>query len=969
MFPAPLYCPERRLGGAPLYRMGFLCALFGRGAAFWGGEMIKSNRLNLLAGSSLSALVAGLVVVAPHSAMADCGSPYGGTTASACTWSTGGSDLSITGTGKIVVPGGGGAVQYGPANVGTLSNAGTISGTSGIASTNSYNGGTSIAAISNSGTILATGGGNTDQAILNNGTIGGITNTLLIKSQSGSGIDNEGSITSIANTGGTIQGAVNGITNGNGHFIGNIDNTGTILSAGSSAGALMNSGAISAITNSGTIQNTATTGAGLYNYGGSIGLFTNSPGGYVNGGQTGVVNFGTITSLSNSGTITGSTYGLNNANGTIGSLTIGNGGTISGTGANGVGINNTAIITYATIASGGTIIGTKTGLANSGTISTLTNSGSISGTNTGLLNTGSIGTLTNSGTISGSAYALNITGGSLGPVTNSGVINGSIQNTTGNNLTINGGSGSTFGTLTGGSITNLASNVVFGSGNILLADNVNVTGHTLSNTGAVVKLTSAAIPTITGTYSQTGGGLLIVATNSTSYGYMTVTGPATVNNSTITISGSGLTGGTLMNIVRSGTSGTYTGDTATVTGSSLTATLVTAGNNLEVCLGTWSGGSCKGGSGNVDGVGGSYTGSNSKLKALSDAVQALNTTQQTQAAAQLKAVPHAATTQAAMQPAMEVLAVVAAHVDNTRLARNDDGQTGVAAGNSGHGLAMWGEAFGGAATQDRRADTDGFSVLSGGMLVGVDTAVSERWRTGAVASYAQARVEDSGDRSGSSTRLQSYGLIGYASYTGNPWYVDLSAGGILHKYQTTRLSTVPGASGVANGGHDGQQFISKIEGGYPLAVGPQEWNATLTPLAGVTYSHLHQNSYSETDSGNGMALQVDGSTSHSVKSDFGAKIERGFHTDFGDVVPDLRAIWRHEYLNTTQQGSADYTADDNGSAAFTSSDAAPPRDSAILGVGTTVLAGDDLTLSAKFETELADRYIGYTGRLRVRQAF
>ena len=104
------------------------------------------------------------------------------------------------------------------------------------------------------------------------------------------------------------------------------------------------------------------------------------------------------------------------------------------------------------------------------------------------------------------------------------------------------------------------------------------------NSAATVKLSSAV--SIEGNYSQTGGGLLIATSNSgTSYGYLTVSGAATVTNTAVTISGSGLTSGETFTIVRPSGTGSYTNDTATVSGTSgLSAALSTSGDDLIVTL-------------------------------------------------------------------------------------------------------------------------------------------------------------------------------------------------------------------------------------------------------------------------------------------------------------------------------------------------------------------------------------------------
>lgn len=286
---------------------------------------------------------------------------------------------------------------------------------------------------------------------------------------------------------------------------------------------------------------------------------------------------GTLATLSNTGTISGSSYALVVApTGSVGGLdnsgllsgnsrgiwldfgahigTITNQGTIIAVGGAGAvgGITNfssiTSIVNTGTIISGassgignnqngssigqitnsGLITGATGGIYSQGTIGTLVNSGRIVGAQGLSINGGTIGPIDNSGTIGGVTALFVRVGSSLGPITNSGVISGYILNNSASGLTITGGSGNTIGTLTGGnpanqgSISNTQSNVVLTGGNLLLNDHVNVTGHTLVNNGATVYLN--ATDTITGVFNQAAGTLVVAPTA----GGLIATGAATI---------------------------------------------------------------------------------------------------------------------------------------------------------------------------------------------------------------------------------------------------------------------------------------------------------------------------------------------------------------------------------------------------------------------------------------------------------
>ena len=262
--------------------------------------------------------------------------------------------------------------------------------------------------------------------------------------------------------------------------------------------------------------------------------------------------------------------GVANA-GTIGSLT--NGGTIEGGGASGgfntsapggAGVSNAG--TIATLTNRGAIRGGNgggeefvagAGVSNSGTITALSNAGTIrggaGGSNTfgmggaggaGISNSGTIGALSNSGTIRGGAGGSGPTPGaagdaitsaganaSIGPITNSGQIIGNVEIDNQANVTITGGTGTTYGQWTGGTITVGDGNLTFAGGNTALGDSIIVDGGTGMVTNNDPLRVTAPI-TITGNFDQSVSGELDFALASAlagQYGALTVSGTTSLD--------------------------------------------------------------------------------------------------------------------------------------------------------------------------------------------------------------------------------------------------------------------------------------------------------------------------------------------------------------------------------------------------------------------------------------------------------
>ncbi|WP_158906077.1 autotransporter domain-containing protein [Burkholderia sp. L27(2015)] len=772
-------------------------------------------------------------------------------------------------------------------------------------------------------------------------------------------------------------------------------------------------GSVGTLTNSGVISGIV----GFENDSSTITAVNNS--GQISGQSDGIVNQGSIGTLTNSGTINSFQNNAIFNLGSIGTLT-NNGGTISIGPGTGVGIVNGGTITV--LNNNGGIISANVAVNNSaiestvpGTIGTLTNSGMINGAQTGIKNAiaGTIGTLINSGVISGPDNALyNGASGSIGLITNSGMIAGNITNLSSNDLSISGGTGTIFGTLTGfgggstiGTITNTSSNVAFGSGNLLLNDNVNVGSNAVSNTGTAVLQVNRPV-TITGNYNQGAGATLQIGVASgattlgsitdTGYGRLVVTGNSMIaSGSSVTLQSNGFAFAAGQRYVVVDTAGTavynpgslnysINGYTSSVTGST-----VANGSNSDLVLNVLSAtldsttpppstppasastpnpaliATAPNAVASLNGLL-SYTGiSDPALLNLRNA--ALGSLSQGSAATANRIgkqlAPPTQSGTAAAAPTFDTISVVSAHVDGLRLAQAN-GDTGVATGEGPAQWGVWGQAFGGHASQNERDQVDGYNANYGGLLLGVDHAINDNWRTGGVFSYSNTSVNNTGDTIGDTTTINGYGLIGYASYTGSPWYVNLSGGVVQQQYDTTRAVNFQGFSGTAGGHFSGQQYVARAEAGYPLALG----GVTLTPLASLTYSYQDQGSYTESG-GNGAALSVGATHANSVKSALGAKLEKAFASHYGEIEPDLQVQWIHEYDHTAQATGASFAGDPTGQTAFTTVGATPVSDLADVSLGVTLLKANNLSLSVRYELQAASGFVSQTGTVRVRQLF
>lgn len=906
--------------------------------------------------------------------------------------------------------------------VGTFENNGTIQGI------NQYH----------YGSIVELGSPAVVDNFINRGTIkNSLTNFNNGIDNTGS-VENNGHILNLTNTEtGTITG-YRGINNLG--IIDSLTNAGMITAANNNFmpmpglnGAIYNRGLI------GTLHNTGTLQTGTLNYSGSAG----------------VINWGTINTLINDNLISGSADAITNY-GNIGTLE--NNGRIAA-------INN----------------GIFANSSDGNVISEIVNNGEITGGYDGIYlssysNLNPATHIINNGILNGGHSALYIytdTNASAEvTLTNSGLVKGDIYSQSTTPLTINGGT-TTTGTLTGqngtGIITSQRSDVIFGTGSLVLNDNVNAA--TVQNRGASLQVNSDI--TITGDYHQKAAATLIsgisdLATQSgsltadTGYGRLNVTGNATIEE------GSSVnlvrTGGTyqfaegqryvVINAAGSGTD--YNADRlnysaagyrGAVSGSVYEmgtdkALVLTVGAEPPVvippvvtppvvippvvtppvvtppvvtppvvtppvvtppvvtppvvtppvvtppvvtppvvtppvvtppvvtpptqptpkpALATIPSATAA--------LGGlaSYTGiASPQLLDLYNASLAIQGKDEANRAGEkLSPGQNLNTSSAAAVATSTAQAVVGAHIDAVRNPHTS-GTSGVATGDDyASNWIVWGQPFGGYARQDSTADISGYTAKFGGLIMGADRSLGDDWRLGAAVNYSNTSVHGKGNLSGNTSTADNYGIIGYAGYTGEPWYLNLSAGVNRQNYSSVRRADFTGFSGAAQGKFNGQSVTLQTEFGYPVKL-PAD--VVVTPLASLTYGYQHVDDYKETG-GNGMALDVSSTHSQSVVSDIGARIEKTFATGLGSLTPFAQISWIHQYDNRQVSSHATYAADAVGETSFITKGASPVEDMAGVAIGSTLYDANELSLDARYDLQAGDRYQAHTFSLRLRKMF
>lgn len=340
---------------------------------------------------------------------------------------------------------------------------------------------------------------------------------------------------------------------------------------------------------------------------------------------------------------------------------------------------------------------------------------------------------------------------------------------------------------------------------------------------------------------------------------------------------------------------------------------------------------------------------------IGNQVQNLNTADDVvKAGKQLSPEANNASTQAVMSAVNQVSSVIGVHQDQVRLAS----KSGVSSGESAKDVGFWMQGFGFKGEQNQRGGVDGYSASTGGFIFGADSGIGNGdLRLGAALAYGTTTVDGQGVTTANRTNINSYQGTVYGSWDAGNWYADAALGYGQHQYNTKRYVALAGAN--MSGDHDADQYSAKLGLGYPLAMG----RVIVTPLAAVSYVHLNQAGYSESDATNsGAALIIGNTKTDSVRSGLGAKVALPLSAGTVKTAVEARALWNHEFADTNQDIAARFAA----GTSFTTNGVSQARDSANLGLGLNMNSDNGQTFSVNYDAEVRSSYTGHTASIKFR---
>jgi len=241
------------------------------------------------------------------------------------------------------------------------------------------------------------------------------------------------------------------------------------------------------------------------------------------------------------------------------------------------------------------------------------------------------------------------------------------------------------------------------------------------------------------------------------------------------------------------------------------------------------------------------------------------------------------------------------------------------------------------------ANVAGGVYRGGGVIGGLDRQFTPSFLAGISFGYSNVDADFRGDAGKGGVKAYEGAL--YGSHAGGPLRLDGMLGYARLGFDSERGIAFGPLMRRPRAEYDGDRFSAALEAGYAIDLG---W-LRAEPLAGLRYTWLRQDDFSETGAGS-IGLTTRSQSAQSLLGSLGLRLVESIDMHAGRLSIEARGRWQHEFLDDTIVLDASFIGAP--AASFAVQGAPVARDSAVLGAGVALELDRKLTLFADYDVRL-----------------
>ena len=252
----------------------------------------------------------------------------------------------------------------------------------------------------------------------------------------------------------------------------------------------------------------------------------------------------------------------------------------------------------------------------------------------------------------------------------------------------------------------------------------------------------------------------------------------------------------------------------------------------------------------------------------------------------------------------------------------------------------WVQLLGGRNNVSGDNNASGYSSSTSGVLLGLDTEVSDGWRVGAATGYTQSHLNGQS----ASADSDNYHLSIYGGKRFDAIALRLGGATTWHRLDTSRRVAYANQSDYAKGDYDARTDQVFAEIGYT------QWNL-FEPFANLTYLNYQSDSFKE--KGGAAALHASKQSQDATLSTLGLRAHTQLPISSTSAVTLRGELgWEHQFADTDREASLKFAGSDT---AFAVNSVPVARDGAVIKASAEMALTKDTLVSLSYSGLLSNR--------------
>ncbi|MBU6141215.1 MAG: autotransporter domain-containing protein [Proteobacteria bacterium] len=275
---------------------------------------------------------------------------------------------------------------------------------------------------------------------------------------------------------------------------------------------------------------------------------------------------------------------------------------------------------------------------------------------------------------------------------------------------------------------------------------------------------------------------------------------------------------------------------------------------------------------------------------------------------------------------------------------------------------FWVQPFGGSALQSATSDDIGYKTILSGVALGLDRELSPNLTSGIALSFA--RSETKSLDSLKKTSANTYQLNFYNSQNFKKFFLDSLGGIAFSQYQSSR--SIPSVAARANSNYSGLSYVAKLRTGMTKKINRQ---MNFIPEISVGFLHNSVGGYTEKGA-DSLNLNVKKFNSETLEARIGAGLSWSEKiselTEFKKFITVLKTSYGYNFINRTSDVVSNFSGQNS---TFNSQTSPIDPSSLMFGAEINGYHIDDIIFSIDYQFERQITYQSHFVALKVRQEF